>query len=516
VLPRVGRPVGVARLSDEALARQAGRGNERAFAAIYERYHQPLYGYCRSVVRNDVDAQDVLQSTFAGALSALKRRQRNAPLRPWLFRIAHNEAISLIRRRTRDAQQDSVLAAQLVGPSTEERAVDRAVWAQLTADLADLPMRLRSALLLRELAGLSHEEIGSALGTTSGGAKQAIFEARRALVELSQGRAMECDEVWRRVSDGDGRALRGRRIRAHLRDCDACEAFAGAIRAREAELRAFVPVVPVAAAAAIMARAISPGSGHGGTAAVGASTVSAAAVTGSLGKLAGVTMVWKALAGAAVIVTATVGVAGLTAVPPHRPSPKQMAGSIDVVAIGGRSTVVSRRDDAHARVPSPRPAAPAQRARRHPLIKRTARVAAPARTNARGAASRVSRRSWIVGSPATRHSHRVKTTAPPHRGAGGTRPHGNQTHARIKRSSGKIQPRTSHPHGSTKPSDRTPAQSNRAAHENGKTTPGHKPTTAGSSTKTAGSSTQSAGLSSVIPSTGKSSVAPSKGPKQTS
>ncbi|MHB8658015.1 MAG: RNA polymerase sigma factor [Solirubrobacteraceae bacterium] len=49
-------------------------GSERAFAALYERYHQPMYRYCRSMVRNDADAQDALQSTFAGALMALPRQ----------------------------------------------------------------------------------------------------------------------------------------------------------------------------------------------------------------------------------------------------------------------------------------------------------------------------------------------------------------------------------------------------------------------------------------------------------
>src|SRR5438270_245866 len=97
----VERTIRSARLSAELLARQAARGSQRAFAVLYERYHQPLYRYCRSILRNDPDAQDALQSTFAGALSALQRGQRNAPLRPWLFRIAHNESIAVIRRRAR-------------------------------------------------------------------------------------------------------------------------------------------------------------------------------------------------------------------------------------------------------------------------------------------------------------------------------------------------------------------------------------------------------------------------------
>src|ERR1700693_4293912 len=149
----------LSRLSDESLARQVTRDSERAFAALYERYHQPLYRYSRSIVRNDADAQDVLQSTFTGALSALQRDRRSAPLRPWLYRIAHNEAISLLRRRSRDRDEQSSDAGTSASASAEDEAVDRARWSTLLADLAVLPDRQRSALLLRELSGLSHEEI---------------------------------------------------------------------------------------------------------------------------------------------------------------------------------------------------------------------------------------------------------------------------------------------------------------------------------------------------------------------
>src|SRR5579872_7456114 len=84
---------------DERLAGLIGGGSERAFTVLYERYHQPLYRYCRSIVRDDSDAEDALQSAFARAFAALRRGQRKAPLRPWLFQIAHNEAISQLRRR---------------------------------------------------------------------------------------------------------------------------------------------------------------------------------------------------------------------------------------------------------------------------------------------------------------------------------------------------------------------------------------------------------------------------------
>lgn len=77
--PSSGVPFRLGVFGDERLARLVGTGSERAFGAIYERYHQPLYRYCRSIVRDDCDAQDALQSTMqvhwsrSGVASAMRR-----------------------------------------------------------------------------------------------------------------------------------------------------------------------------------------------------------------------------------------------------------------------------------------------------------------------------------------------------------------------------------------------------------------------------------------------------------
>jgi RNA polymerase sigma factor (sigma-70 family) len=308
-------PFRLARFGDERLARLVAGGNERAFAALYERYHQPLYRYCRSIVRDEADAQDALQSTFAGALVALRRGQRSAPVRAWLFRIAHNEAISVVRRRG-GAQELSEASGRAVA-SAADQAGERERFVLLVVDLRELPERLRGALLMRELSGLSHEEIAIALDTSVGAAKQAIFDARRGLLEFAEGRAMACEEIRRKISDGDGRVLRGRRVRAHLRDCQACAAFSAAIPARRAELQALVPVLPAVASAAMLARLIGSGSGHG--AGGGAGAVAA----GAAGKTVGATFAAKTLVGAAVLATAAAGVTGVTVVlshPHHQPA----------------------------------------------------------------------------------------------------------------------------------------------------------------------------------------------------
>src|SRR5262245_12556924 len=88
------------------LRSRAARGDAAAFAAVYERHHQALYRYCRSILRHDEDAQDALQNAMARAFAALEREDRDFELRPWLFRIAHNEAISILRRRRETDELD--------------------------------------------------------------------------------------------------------------------------------------------------------------------------------------------------------------------------------------------------------------------------------------------------------------------------------------------------------------------------------------------------------------------------
>src|SRR5436190_12234112 len=161
-------------LGDERLARMVGGGNERAFVALYGRYRQRLYGYCYSILCDVADAQDALQSTFAAAYAALRDGRRDAPLRPWLYRIAHNEAVSVLRRRPAHSELSEEIPAS--GERVEERAAQRERRARMVAGLRQLPERRRSALIMREFSGMSHNSIAVALRTAVGGAKQSIFE----------------------------------------------------------------------------------------------------------------------------------------------------------------------------------------------------------------------------------------------------------------------------------------------------------------------------------------------------
>jgi RNA polymerase sigma factor (sigma-70 family) len=241
--------------SESTLRSRAARGDAAAFAVVYERHHQALYRYCRSILRHDEDAQDALQSTMARAFAALQDEQRDFELRPWLFRIAHNEAISILRRRRETGELDELPALG----ELEDRVAEREELRLLQLDLADLPERQRAALILRELNGLSHQEIGVVLELSTGAVKQAIFDARSALFSFREGREMACHDIRRMLSDGDGRVLRGRGVRGHLRSCPDCRRFKADIEQRPKALRALAPPLPIGGAAALLAQRLGGG-----------------------------------------------------------------------------------------------------------------------------------------------------------------------------------------------------------------------------------------------------------------
>jgi RNA polymerase sigma factor (sigma-70 family) len=253
-------------LSDHRLAQRAVKGDKRAFAAIFNRYHQSLYRYCLAIVGNSQDAQDALQNTMVKVLGALPGEERRIQLKPWLYRIAHNESIALLRRRRETRQLDPELGA--VGSGLTETAASRERLRQLISDLDELPERQCGALVMRELAGLDFDEIGTALGTSPAVARQTLYEARLSLRQMDEGRQMSCETVTKALSDGDGRVTRRRDLRAHLRTCASCRSFREEIKSRERDLAALSPLPAIVAAGLLQGLFGGHGAAGGGLATV--------------------------------------------------------------------------------------------------------------------------------------------------------------------------------------------------------------------------------------------------------
>jgi RNA polymerase sigma factor (sigma-70 family) len=286
-------------LSDERLVRRATEGEERAFATIFDRYHQSLYRYCLAIVGNSQDAQDALQNTMLKVLRALPGEGREIKLKPWLYRIAHNESIDLLRRRRDTRELDAELAAP--GQSVAAELSMRERLRQLLSDLDQLPERQRGALVMRELAGLDFDGIAAALGTSPAVARQTLYEARLSLHQMDEGRGMDCTAVTQALSDGDGRVTRRRDIRAHLRSCSDCRRFGEEIDGRERDFAALAPL-PAAAAAGLLQGLL----GGGGS---GAGTAAGAAVAGGAAKTLGSSAALKGVAAILAIAAVGTGVA---------------------------------------------------------------------------------------------------------------------------------------------------------------------------------------------------------------
>jgi RNA polymerase sigma factor (sigma-70 family) len=284
-------------LSDERLTKRAVGGDGRAFAAIFRRYHQSLYRFSLSILGNPDDASEALQNTMIKVMRALPGEERQIELKPWLYRIAHNESIDLLRRRRESNELDVEQIAP--GYGLAEDAATRERLRRLLTDLKELPERQREVLVMRELAGLEFEEIGSALDTSGAVARQTLYEARQSLRQMEEGREMSCASVTKALSDGDGRVTRRRDVRAHLRSCAHCQAFREEIKSRQHDLAALAPL-PALAAAGMLQGLV--GGSHGAATGGGLATT----LGGGAAKTIGVSAAAKGAATAAVV--AAIGV----------------------------------------------------------------------------------------------------------------------------------------------------------------------------------------------------------------
>ncbi|HEX3608572.1 MAG TPA: sigma-70 family RNA polymerase sigma factor [Solirubrobacterales bacterium] len=164
---------------DRRLVALVREGYELAFEEIVRRYGRPLGRYAGAIVGNRAD--DVTQDAFSKALLALRRDGAEIELRPWLFRIVRNTALNDLRDRPPSAE---ALAGEIAGGRNPAEELERREeLADLMRRLQSLPEPQRAAIVMRELEGLGHEEIAAALGLSGGGARQAIYRARRALRE---------------------------------------------------------------------------------------------------------------------------------------------------------------------------------------------------------------------------------------------------------------------------------------------------------------------------------------------
>jgi RNA polymerase sigma-70 factor, ECF subfamily len=217
--------------------------SDRAFERMYRRHVGDVYRYALAVMRNPADAEDVTQTTFLNAYRSFVEKG-NRPEKPqnWLIAIAHNVCRQRFRQSARRPSEVAFaddIADTIVDDETPSGD-------DIRRALGHLAFNQRAALVMRELEGRSYAEIAEILDLSTSAVETLIFRARRALREQLEG-SLTCGEAEFAISRQlDGRLPRQERgqLRAHLRECAECAAFARRQRAQRGALKslALVPV----------------------------------------------------------------------------------------------------------------------------------------------------------------------------------------------------------------------------------------------------------------------------------
>jgi len=159
----------------------AQQGSETAFAALVRLHHRRAYAVARAIVLSHEDAEDAVQDGFLHAYRALDRFRSDQPFGAWLNRIVANAALDLVRRRkVRDAEE---LPETVAMPFRDPGEADE-LRRRLSMALTNLTDRQRAVIVLHDVEGFTHGEIGSMLGIPEGTARSDLHHARAALRRL--------------------------------------------------------------------------------------------------------------------------------------------------------------------------------------------------------------------------------------------------------------------------------------------------------------------------------------------
>jgi RNA polymerase sigma factor (sigma-70 family) len=291
--------------SDEQLVALFRAGSDEAFGVLHDRYRQRLFAYVRQMLaaHSRQDAEDVLQDVFVRAFGALRSDTRAINVRAWLYRVAHNRCIDHLRRPHPPAAEIFEMSRKpLLDPVDE--AQRREDLKRLVVDVGRLPAQQRSALLMREIDGLSYNDLAGALDVTVPAVKSLLVRARVGLVEAQESRDADCGEIRRDLLAAYDRGVKASgRARRHMRECAGCREYRSALRGMRRSFAALTPAGagPVALVAKLLGIG---GAGAGGGAAAagggGGAVVAGTAASATACKVAAVVCATAITAGGAV------------------------------------------------------------------------------------------------------------------------------------------------------------------------------------------------------------------------
>jgi RNA polymerase sigma-70 factor, ECF subfamily len=184
---------------DRALVERARERDVAAFEQLVSRYRSKVYGLALRMMQDKSDAEEVLQETFLSAWQSLPNFRGESAFGSWVYRICAN--FCLMRLRRKKVETSEAEAQQLPGPrfdaegtlltspsydwsrGTEEKVLDGELRDAIERATAKLPDEHRTVFLLKDVEGLSYEEIAETLGTTVPAVKSRLHRARLALRE---------------------------------------------------------------------------------------------------------------------------------------------------------------------------------------------------------------------------------------------------------------------------------------------------------------------------------------------
>lgn len=176
--------------SDAEIAALALAGRQDAYRELLARHREPVFRLVRATIGDPHEALDITQETFVAAFAALARYDRERPFSVWIKQIALNKCRDWARRRrvrsffTRAAPLEDAFNVYDDAVPADVQAADRVELARVTAAIAGLPVRLREALVLRTVDGLSQAEAAEVLSVSEKTIETRVYRARSKLKAL--------------------------------------------------------------------------------------------------------------------------------------------------------------------------------------------------------------------------------------------------------------------------------------------------------------------------------------------
>ena len=170
-------------VEDSILVRAAQDGDVDAFEELVRRYQSSIYRVALRMLGSRADAQDAVQETFVRAWRALPRFRHDSAVSTWLYRIVTRRALDKIASRRTTGTLDELELERDAGPDPAQAAEDQERLRAVRQAIANLPAEQRAALVLREFAGLSYQEVAQVLDASVPAIKTRIHRARLTIVQ---------------------------------------------------------------------------------------------------------------------------------------------------------------------------------------------------------------------------------------------------------------------------------------------------------------------------------------------